>query len=58
MAHETVAFLGLGHISQAMVKRLVADGFGLRVWDRTIQVCPSWSGTVPCLRYRAGCSYG
>jgi 3-hydroxyisobutyrate dehydrogenase-like beta-hydroxyacid dehydrogenase len=29
------AFLGLGHMGQAMVKRLVSAGFHLRVWDRT-----------------------
>jgi 3-hydroxyisobutyrate dehydrogenase-like beta-hydroxyacid dehydrogenase len=31
----TVAFLGLGHMGQAMVRRLLQAGFHLRVWDRT-----------------------
>ena len=48
MANAMVALLGLGHMGRAMTKRLLNEGFRLRVWDRTAEKAGALPGAEAC----------
>ncbi len=44
----TVAFLGLGAMGAPMAESLVAAGFTVRAWNRSVERTRSLAGVIPC----------